>query len=393
MTEYNKWRARGRLLSHTAGAALGTIPRSLGQSVVPGEGLNFLTYGPGPGLSMADLAGLLRLGLDSSGLPVANHFLTTADSTAAEGASTRDVYGTTLALVQSGHIPTAAIQCPRLFSPRRFRAAVVHYELREVPLAQRVGIPFLDQIWTTSRFVQEAFSQCTRKTIHVLPVPILAPGGVGGRLREYLGLDGEYLFGYQFDLASSGERKYPQAVATAYLKAFPRPEEGVCLLLKAAHASSSPAVWAELQGQVAGRSDIMLVDDYWSKDVIDSFFLDIDCYVSLHRAEGFGLTIAKAMAAGKPVVATAYSGNVDLMNEANSIGVPFRLVKVGTNPIYPPNGTWAEPDTDFAAEALRHLATHPGVGREMGYRARDEVLEERTPQRTGVWLREHLVPS
>jgi Glycosyl transferases group 1 len=393
MTEYRKWRARGALLSHTAATSLGAIPRALSQSAVAGEGLNFLTYSRGTGLSMADLAGLIRQGLDASGLPVANHVFTTGGPSAGEEPSAREVYGATVALVQSGHIPTAAIQCPRLFAPRRFKAAVVHYELREVPFPQRVGIPFLDQIWTTSRFVQEAFARCTRKPVHVLPVPIVASGGVGGRMRDHLGLGAEYLFGYQFDLASSGERKYPQAVAAAYMRAFPQPEGGVRLLLKSAHASSSPAVWADLNRQVDGRPDIMLVDDYWATDVIDAFFLDIDCYVSLHRAEGFGITIAKAMAAGKPVVATAYSGNVDLMNDMNSIGVPFRLVRVGENPIYPPSGYWAEPDTAFAADALRQLVTDPEAGREMGRRARAEILTERTPQRTGAWLRERLPSS
>ena len=393
MTEYNKWRARGALLGHTAVTSMGAIPRALHQSGVPGEGLNFVTYGPGTGLSMGDLARLMRLGLDASRLPVANHLFTTGGPSAREDSSTREIYGSTLALVQSGHIPTAAIQYPRLFVPHRFRAAVVHYELREVPISQRVGIPFLDQVWTTSTFVQQAFSRCTRKPVHVMPVPIIASGGRRGQMRDHLGLGDEYLFGYQFDLASSGERKYPQAVTTAYLKAFPKPEESVRLLLKSANASSSPEVWAELRRQVDARPDILLVDDYWSRDVIDAFFLDIDCYVSLHRAEGFGLTIAHAMAAGKPVVATAYSGNVDLMNGSNSIGVPFRLVNVGVNPIYPPDGVWAEPDTGFAADAMRDLVAHPETGREMGRRAREQILAERTPEQAGVWLRERLPPK
>ena len=390
MTGYNKWQARAELLRHTAATSIRAVPRALRQSSSPGPGINFLTYSPGSGLSMADLGDLLGLGLEATGLPVANHFMTTKSG----GHHGRDevsrLFPATVALVQSGHIPTAALQYPRLFTGWRFITSVVHYELPEVPGPQRLGVPFLDEIWTTSRFVQESFGSFTKKPVRVLPVPIVPAPSVPGRMRHYLGLGEEYLFGYQFDLASSGERKNPQGVARAYLAAFPAVSDDVRLLLKAAHAASAPEVWANLQRLVEGRRDILLVDEYWPREVVETFFEDIDCYVSLHRAEGFGLTIAKAMAAGKPVIATAYSGNTDLMSADNSVGVPYRLVKVGPNPVYPSEGTWADPDIDLAADAMRDMEAHRGTGRRMGRRGRELVLADRTPERTGAWLREHL---
>ena len=70
-----------------------------------------------------------------------------------------------------------------------------------------------------------------------------------------------------------------------------------------------------------------------------------DCYVSLHRSEGFGLTMAEAMAIGKPVIGTGYSGNVDFMNAENSYLVDYEIGRVGPEcEIYPPEGEWAEPE-------------------------------------------------
>jgi hypothetical protein len=53
-----------------------------------------------------------------------------------------------------------------------------------------------------------------------------------------------------------------------------------------------------------------------------------DAYVSLHRSEGLGLGMAECMAQGKPVIATAYSGNLEFMTESNSCLVDYALVPV-----------------------------------------------------------------
>ena len=89
-----------------------------------------------------------------------------------------------------------------------------------------------------------------------------------------------------------------------------------------------------------------------------------DCYVSLHRAEGFGLTMAEAMAIGKPVIATGYSGNVDFMNAENSYLVDYEIGRVGPEcEIYPPEGEWAEPSVEHAAELMRHVYENPQEAR------------------------------
>ena len=53
-----------------------------------------------------------------------------------------------------------------------------------------------------------------------------------------------------------------------------------------------------------------------------------DAYVSLHRSEGTGLTITDAMALGKPVIATSWSGNMDFMDVSNSFPVRYELVEL-----------------------------------------------------------------
>jgi glycosyltransferase involved in cell wall biosynthesis len=86
-------------------------------------------------------------------------------------------------------------------------------------------------------------------------------------------------------------------------------------------------------------------------------YASADVLLSMHRAEGFGLPMAGAMAHGVPVVATGWSGNLEFMNESNSVLVPYRLVPVSDETVYSryTNSVWAEPDIDYAATALQRL--------------------------------------
>ena len=114
----------------------------------------------------------------------------------------------------------------------------------------------------------------------------------------------------------------------------------------------------------AGRPDIVVTDGVLAPGHLGASWRMADCYVSLHRSEGLGLTMAESMVLGKPVIATAYSGNLDFMTEENSFLVPYSWTEVprGAGP-YPAGARWAEPDSGggCVTDARRRRRPRRGV--------------------------------
>ena len=110
----------------------------------------------------------------------------------------------------------------------------------------------------------------------------------------------------------------------------------------------------------------------------------VDCLVSLHRSEGLGLHLAEAMWLGTPTIATRYSGNLDFMDDSNSLLVDARLVPVtGGEGVYPSTAVWAEPDVDEAADAMRRLAGDPGLGAKLSAAGRSKMEAQPSMADTG----------
>ena len=129
------------------------------------------------------------------------------------------------------------------------------------------------------------------------------------------------------------------------------------------------------------RRDITLVNEYWDDELIASMYLDIDCYLSTHRSEGYGLTVAQALAADKYVIATGYGATTDFMPAGFTGLIPYELVKVGENPIYPHNANWAEPNVEAAADLLRQAFNDPTGTAAKGIQAGQHVKKEFTVDR------------
>ncbi|MGH2915584.1 MAG: glycosyltransferase [Solirubrobacteraceae bacterium] len=142
---------------------------------------------------------------------------------------------------------------------------------------------------------------------------------------------------------------------------------------------------------VDGRPNIHVIDRSLTPGDGDALIAACDCYVSLHRSEGFGLTIAEAMAIGKPVIGTAYSGNMDFMNAGNSFLVDYELTRVGPDcQVYPADGEWAEPNLDQAAELMRRVYEDPEAAARVGAQAREDIARELSPSATGAVMRRRL---
>ncbi|HEX2133936.1 MAG TPA: FkbM family methyltransferase, partial [Actinophytocola sp.] len=165
----------------------------------------------------------------------------------------------------------------------------------------------------------------------------------------------------------------------------------VRLVVKSINGDRHPGDRERLRMAAAGDDRIELIEGYLSAEEVAKLFATADAYVSLHRSEGFGLTVAEAMAHGLPVVATDYGGTAEFLTAETGWPVPYRLVDVGPgNEPYPRDAHWAEPDTDAAAAALREIAADPAAALRRGEAARRHVLATRSATAAARWVRTRL---
>ncbi len=247
------------------------------------------------------------------------------------------------------------------------------WELEEAPPGCRAWTDLVDEVWAVSEFMHRAIAPVSTKPVHTFSLPIVAPPVAEQLDRAALGLGEGPYFLFSFDLLSVMERKNPVGLIEAFSRAFP-PGQGPTLVVKAINGSSGADDLARLRWAAAARPDVVIVDRVLDAADNGALMAAADCFVSLHRSEGFGLSLGEAMALGKPVIATGYGGNLDFMTEENSFLVPFRpgTVPAGCPP-YPEGFAWAEPDLDAAVELLRQVAGDPRKASAVGAVARADV--------------------
>ncbi|HEX4107187.1 MAG TPA: glycosyltransferase [Solirubrobacteraceae bacterium] len=267
------------------------------------------------------------------------------------------------------------------------RVAIWGWETDTIPDRWKWAYPLVDEIWVYSRFVAGNLGRMAPVPVACLPPPVSMPS-TSERLR--LDVPDGFLFLFVFDYLSTLPRKNPVGLVRAFQRAF-APGEGPQLLIKTINAPLRPLAREELRWAIEDRADIHLIDRSLSTAQRDALMNGCDCYVSLHRAEGFGLTLAEAMALGKPVIATGFSGNVDFMNPSNSLLVDYRPVRVGVDvEIYPAHAVWAEPSVEHAAALMRRVVEDPHTASTLGERAAADIARQLSPEATGRAMRARL---
>jgi Glycosyl transferases group 1 len=268
------------------------------------------------------------------------------------------------------------------------RIGIWGWETNTIPARWQRVFPLLDEVWVYSRFMAENIGAVSPVPVVPLPPPVRPPAEPAAPLR--LGVPEGFLFLFVFDYLSTIQRKNPVGLIESFKRAF-APEEGPRLLVKTINAPLRPMAEEEVLWAAHGRTDVHVIDRSLSGAELHGLMAACDCYVSLHRSEGFGLTIAEAMAIGKPVIGTGYSGNLDFMTAQNSYLVDYALGRVGADcEIYPPEGEWAEPSVEHAAELMRRVWEQPREAAERSARASVDVARELSPEVTGRRMRERL---
>jgi len=189
------------------------------------------------------------------------------------------------------------------------------------------------------------------------------------------------------------DRKSPLEQLRAYLTAF-RANDRAVLIAKTNPAAAPAAAAALAQARADTGSDarVELRAEAWSDTEIEALHARGDCYLSLHRGEGWCYPLFDAACKGVPVVATAYSGPLEYLDGDHHELVPYRLTAVQQPYVYyHPRMQWADPDVSHAAARLRWVHDHREEASRKAAEAAAALHQRYAPAEIGLMMRGRLL--
>jgi glycosyltransferase involved in cell wall biosynthesis len=266
-----------------------------------------------------------------------------------------------------------------------YRIGQFAWELSDTAPIHDCGLSLVHEIWVGTEYLRDLYQKRVSVPVYVMGHAIESPEPDGRFDRSTFNLPKNvYTFLFSFDAGSVVERKNPLASVRAFRKAFPAGTENVALVLKTRNLAARPPGrdrnhWRQVAEIAAADSRIHILDNTLTSAELTGLLSTCDCYVSLHRSEGFGYGPADALALGKPVIATAYSGVTDFCTSATALLVDYALERVpsGAYPYMDDSREyyWAAPDIDAAAFQMRKLYQDPRLGERLGDSGRQLIRE------------------
>ena len=279
------------------------------------------------------------------------------------------------------------------FFAGRYTIAAWHWELSRFPEAWLPALVGVDEFWASSRFIQHTLAERARVPVVWMPHPVEVSGAPATEPLDLPVPEERYLFLTFFDFTSFVTRKNPFGAIRAFRAAFPPGSPSrVGLVIKANGASARPAeAKAFLASPEIRDPRITVINETLDRRRLLGLVRRCDCFVSLHRSEGFGRGIAEALLFEKPVIVTGYSGNMDFTNPQNACLVDYQLVDVGPDEYPHPAGQrWADPDLEQAADYMRRVVADPAWAVALARRGRELVESQHGVEAVGRRCRARL---
>ncbi|MDD3028210.1 MAG: glycosyltransferase family 4 protein [Erysipelotrichaceae bacterium] len=263
-------------------------------------------------------------------------------------------YGINLFHIEPYELGLAWMNLPDEVFKSRYNIAYWLWELEVFPPEWEFPIPVLDEIWTPSRFVTSSIQKVTEKPVITIPYHLIVDTNTRFD-RAYFDLpEDKFLVLAMYDVNSSAHRKNPVDAVKAYVEAFGGTNKEVGLVLKVNNPSQKDL--DRLLDLTKDCADVFLVSKRLSKEEVDSLIKCVDVFISMHRAEGFGLVMAEAMALSTVCVATDWSSNTEFMNDEVACMVDYDIVEIEVNDLWYRKGNhWAQPKVASAAKCLNRL--------------------------------------
>jgi glycosyltransferase involved in cell wall biosynthesis len=221
----------------------------------------------------------------------------------------------------------------------------------------------VDEVWASSQFLYDMYKSACDKPVYLVPLAVSVKR-MKAYPRKHFGLpEKKFLFLYIFDFNSSVVRKNPMAALRAFKKAFIATDKSVGLVFKTMNIKSNNSDWIEFIEECQSDKRIQLITETLDRSEVLGLINACDAYISLHRSEGFGRTLAEAMLLGKHVIATNYSGNIDFMIKNRSYPVEYELIKLKSNTYQwaDQDNVWAEPDLIGASKMMIKVKSKPKI--------------------------------
>jgi glycosyltransferase involved in cell wall biosynthesis len=231
------------------------------------------------------------------------------------------------------------------------------WELSVFPKAwQPHAFKLVDEVWASSTFLEDMYKRSTNKRVHLVPLAVSVER-LKKHPRKHYGLpEKKYLFLYVFDFNSSVARKNPMAAVNAFKQAFPQTDNSVGLVLKTMNTNPDNLEWQAFLKECKADKRIYVLTETMDRPDVLGLINCCDTYVSLHRAEGFGRTLAEAILLKKNLIATNYGGNIDYMNKLNIKMVYCEMDKILNDHYFwvdvADSAIWANPCIDNAAQQM-----------------------------------------
>lgn len=278
---------------------------------------------------------------------------------------------------------------PRDQFDRHYNIGVWLWELEEIPEYWLPMLSYVDEVWVPSEFIGRAMRQVTEKPVTVIPYGIMAPCAQNVTRASFGLSEDDFLVLMMYDSNSFANRKNPGGAIEAFREAFEENPEGAKLVIKISNPKEEDIAFVE--EHMGGMDGYVLITDRMDKRKLNSLIRLCDVYLSLHRAEGFGLVIAEAMRLGTPVVATNWSSNTEFMDEKSTCPVGYELVPVNGGYQFD-NGRmrWAEPDVHQAADYLKRLKEDPAFYQEKAESGKTYITELLNPKNCGKKIEKRM---
>lgn len=275
-----------------------------------------------------------------------------------------------------------------------YKIGIWYWELPEFPWKWMRAFLNVDEIWAPTKFIYDCLKKCAPCPVFHMPPGIYRkPVDKTVYTRAYYGLpEKAFLFLNMFDVYSFSERKNPEAAVKAFQLAFSATDMSVGLVLKLNNSGYSDKDSEKLKKIIKDYENIYIIAETLSREAVNGLLTVCDVAVSLHRSEGLGLLCEEAMFYGKPVIATAWSGNMDFMTQDTACLVKYEMISVGKDTgVYEAWQKWADPDVGQAADYMKRLANDREYYTAISESAQEYIRDSFSPEICGKRMKERLI--